>query len=154
MIVKGKCSSQKLELPVSCPWHAPVFMGAPPSTFFIANIIVFLPFKEEVSDLRFSETLKIAILATPVVIYMLLSRTLTEWQFWNFGVFEKNRNIIRICFCFNPRCGIWGCFRLSTAADYDLPHALARALFCQLQIVSARVWCLEFWGLFRGVYKC
>jgi hypothetical protein len=31
----------------------------------------------------------------------------------------------KFCFCFNPRCGIWGCFRLSTAADYDLPYALA-----------------------------
>jgi hypothetical protein len=30
-----------------------------------------------------------------------------------------------------------GCSRLSTAADYDLPHALAGAQFCQLQIVIA-----------------
>jgi hypothetical protein len=43
---------------------------------------------------------------------------------------------------------------LSTAADYDLPHALARAWFCQLQVVSVTVWCLEFWGLFRGLCKC
>ena len=27
-------------------------------------------------------------------------------------------------FCFIPRCGIWGCFRLPTAADYDLSCAL------------------------------
>jgi hypothetical protein len=62
----------------------------------------------------------------------------------------KNRNIMGIWFCFNPRCGIWGSFRLSTTADYDLPHALAGTWFCQLQIVSATVWHLEFWGLFRG----
>ena len=29
--------------------------------------------------------------------------------------------------------------RLSTAADYDLPRALAEVWFCQLQIVSAIV---------------
>ena len=45
-------------------------------------------------------------------------------KFW---ILLKNRNIIRLCFCFNPRYGIWGRFRLSTAADYDLPHALAGA---------------------------
>jgi hypothetical protein len=28
-------------------------------------------------------------------------------------------------FHFNPGCEIWGYFRLSTAADYDLPRALA-----------------------------
>ena len=28
---------------------------------------------------------------------------------------------------FNLRCGVWGCFRLPTIADYDLPHALAGA---------------------------
>jgi hypothetical protein len=46
-------------------------------------------------------------------------------QFWGFGFFEKPRSIIRICFHPDARCGIWGCFRLSAAADYDLPHALA-----------------------------
>jgi hypothetical protein len=34
----------------------------------------------------------------------------------NFGFFLKHRTIIRIEFCFNPRCGIWGYFRLSVAA--------------------------------------
>ena len=43
----------------------------------------------------------------------------------NFGIFEKHRKILVMCFHFNPRCGIWGWFRLSTAADYDLPRALA-----------------------------
>ena len=46
--------------------------------------------------------------------------------------------------------GIWGCFGLYGAADYDLPSALAEARFCQLQVVSSIVWCLEFWELFRG----
>ena len=40
-----------------------------------------------------------------------------------FASLKKHRNIIILCFCFNPRCRIWGCFRLSTAADYDLPCA-------------------------------
>jgi hypothetical protein len=37
----------------------------------------------------------------------------------------KNTNTMGMWFCFNPRYGIWDCFRLSTAADYDLPRALA-----------------------------
>jgi hypothetical protein len=37
---------------------------------------------------------------------------------------KKKRNSIRVCNRFNPRCGIWACFKLSTAADYDLPRAL------------------------------
>jgi hypothetical protein len=44
------------------------------------------------------------------------------WLIWSFGFFEKHRNM-KICFHFNPRCEIWGCFRLSTAADCDLPAA-------------------------------
>ena len=40
-----------------------------------------------------------------------------------------------ICFCFNPKCGVCSCFRLSTAADYDLSHALAGMGFCQLKII-------------------
>ena len=47
--------------------------------------------------------------------------------------FFKNRNVMWM-FCFNPRCGIWGCFRLSTAADCDLSHALAEAWFYQLKL--------------------
>lgn len=47
----------------------------------------------------------------------------------------------RVCVCvclfsLTPGMGIWGCSRLSTTAHYDLPHALAEAWFCQLQIVS------------------
>jgi hypothetical protein len=30
-----------------------------------------------------------------------------------------HRNNLRICFQFNPRCEIWGFFRLSMAADHD-----------------------------------
>jgi hypothetical protein len=46
----------------------------------------------------------------------------------NFGIlvsFKKHRNIVRICFHFNPRCGA---ARLPQAVhrSYDLPHALAR----------------------------
>lgn len=44
-------------------------------------------------------------------------------QFWHFDFFKTCRNIIRICFCFIPRYRTQGCIRLSTAADYDLPHA-------------------------------
>ena len=43
-----------------------------------------------------------------------------------------------------------GCFGHSTAADYDLPHALAEADFCQQQIVSVIVQHVEFWEFFRG----
>jgi hypothetical protein len=43
---------------------------------------------------------------------------------------------------------MWGCFGLLTAADCDLPAALAEVWFCQLQIVY-----LEFWELFRGHIK-
>jgi hypothetical protein len=38
-----------------------------------------------------------------------------------------------MCFYFNLRYKDVGCFRLSAATDYDLPHALAEAGFCQLQ---------------------
>jgi hypothetical protein len=58
-----------------------------------------------------------------------------------------------MCFHFNPRYEISGCFSLSTAADYDMPRALAGIWFCQLQIGFASVWCLEFWGPFRGYIK-
>jgi hypothetical protein len=37
-----------------------------------------------------------------------------------------------------------------SAADRDLPHALAEAWFCHLQIISAIMLCLEFWELSRG----
>ena len=58
------------------------------------------------------------------------SDSITDWCSENFGYLvslkkKKHRNVIRLCFCFNPRYRIWDCFRLSTAADYDLPHALA-----------------------------
>jgi hypothetical protein len=43
-----------------------------------------------------------------------------------------------------------GCY---TAADYDVPRALAEAWFCQLLIVSAIAWHLEFWEIFQRVYK-
>jgi hypothetical protein len=76
----------------------------------------------------------------------------------NFGVLvsskKSHRHILRMCFHFNPRCGLWGCLRLSTAADCDLPHALAGVRFCQWQIGSAIVWHLKFWGFFQRVYKC
>jgi len=35
------------------------------------------------------------------------------------------------CSVLIPGAGMWGCFGLSTAADQDLPHALAEAWFCQ-----------------------
>lgn len=33
----------------------------------------------------------------------------------------------KTCFCFNPRLGMWGCFRLFAATVHDLPHDLAQA---------------------------
>jgi hypothetical protein len=49
----------------------------------------------------------------------------------NFGFFfllkRIHRTIIRICFLLYIRCGMWGCLRSSTVADYDLPHAIAGA---------------------------
>jgi hypothetical protein len=44
----------------------------------------------------------------------------------NFCFSKNHRNIVSICLHFNFRCGgIWGFFRLSNAADYELPHVLA-----------------------------
>lgn len=37
-----------------------------------------------------------------------------EWHFWIFGFITEHRNSMRLCFHFNPWCGMWGCFRLST----------------------------------------
>jgi hypothetical protein len=46
---------------------------------------------------------------------------------------------------------MWGCFGLSTAADYDLPHVLTKAGFYQLQMVLelCDVW---NYGNFSEVY--
>jgi hypothetical protein len=41
----------------------------------------------------------------------------------NFDFFEKPKYYGNM-FHFNSRCGIQYCLRLSTAADYDLPHAV------------------------------
>ena len=62
------------------------------------------------------------------------------------------KKILRICFHFNPRCGIWGCFRLFTAADYDLPLAgvwflPAAGSFCDCMMFGIL-------GTFQRVYKC
>lgn len=66
-------------------------------------------------------------------------------------IFFKNTDIfiIKICFHFKPHVGGWGCLRFYTAADCDLPCALAGLWFWQLITVSERVWHLEFWRLFR-----
>lgn len=42
----------------------------------------------------------------------------------NFSLFKKHRNTIRLCFYFNPRCGIWGLVKLSAALDYGFPRSL------------------------------
>lgn len=63
-------------------------------------------------------------------------------------VFIKNLRIIRIVFCFNPGYGICDCFRLCPAANFDLPPAVPKEWFCQMQTVSVIGWCLElqtFW---------
>lgn len=47
------------------------------------------------------------------------------------------KNVGFVClFCFNQSCGIQGCFLLHTAAEYDLPRALAEAGFGPLHMVS------------------
>jgi hypothetical protein len=47
-------------------------------------------------------------------------------------------------FCFlNPRCGIWSCFRLSGAGDYDLPQALSRGIIftsCRSFLQLCDIW--------------
>lgn len=65
-------------------------------------------------------------------------RTLEIW-------FKKHRNIVRICFYFNPRGGIWGCFIAAMICFMLLP----KVWFCELQIVSAILWYLEFLEFFR-----
>jgi hypothetical protein len=40
---------------------------------------------------------------------------------------ENHGNIIRTYYHFNPKCGIRGCCRLTTEADYDLLSALTEA---------------------------
>ena len=45
--------------------------------------------------------------------------------------------LLKSVFILIPGVGVWGCFRLSATAD--LPHTVAGAWFCQLQIVSAIV---------------
>ena len=64
------------------------------------------------------------------------------------SVKKKHRNIIRMCFCFNPRCGDMGLLQ-NVWSSYDLLPALAGIWFCQLQILSAIVWHLEFLEFFR-----
>jgi len=66
---------------------------------------------------------------------------------------KTHRNIIRTCFHFNPRYRIRGCFRVSTAADCNLPHALSGAWFYQLQIVSMTV-TFGILRTFERIYKC
>lgn len=48
---------------------------------------------------------------------------------------------------------MWGCFRLPTAVDYDLPDALAEAWFYLLHTVSAVV-TFGILGTFQRLYKC
>ena len=59
------------------------------------------------------------------------------------------RNIIRMCFCFNHRCRIWG-FRLSTAADCGLPRTLNRAMILPAADSFCKYMTLEFWELLNG----
>ena len=59
----------------------------------------------------------------------------------------KTTEIEESAFVLNLRCGIRGCF---AAADHGLPRALAEAWFCQLQMVSAIVWCVESWEVSIG----
>jgi hypothetical protein len=69
--------------------------------------------------------------------------------------FKNHRNIIRRCFRFTPRCGMWGCFRLSTAVDCDLPHACSSQ---DLVLSPADSFCncvtFGILGTFQRVYTC
>jgi hypothetical protein len=57
--------------------------------------------------------------------------------------------IIKNVFILFPGVRIRSCF-VAVNYDFFLPYILLRAWFCQLQIVSAIVWHLEFWEFFRG----
>jgi len=80
-------------------------------------------------------------------------------------------------FCFNPRCGIYSCFRLSTAAKWDLspwfvlcsPGGMILAAeeslhlqFCILLLLSPLPHCCSWWSLlllvpiavFPGLLHC
>ena len=57
-------------------------------------------------------------------------------------------------FCFNLRCGDWGCFRLSRVDDIDKPQALSGA--CFLSAVHNFCICVKIdWNSvnFSKVYK-
>lgn len=58
-----------------------------------------------------------------------------------------------LCFQFNSRCEIWGCFRLSTAADYGLSCVLLGMILPAADFFRN---CVTFrmLGTFQGVYKC
>ena len=49
---------------------------------------------------------------------------------------------MRMCFHFNPRCGVRGCFRLSTA-DYDLPRSLVGMI---LPAADSKMWFCDVWN--------
>ena len=46
-----------------------------------------------------------------------ITRCTTVVRILAFWFLLKPEICYKMCFCFNPRCEIWGCFRLSIAAD-------------------------------------
>ena len=77
-----------------------------------------------------SDLLLMASLARFLIQLMTTSLKNKQWTLVRIFVSLKTHK-----YCKTPRCGTWGCFRLSIAADYDLPCALTEAWFCQLQVV-------------------
>lgn len=68
-----------------------------------------------------------------------------------FFLFLKDGNIIRICFHFSPRYGVWGCV---TAADYDLPCVLGGVWFFSAAGCFCDYVTFGILGTFQRVYKC
>lgn len=77
-------------------------------------------------------------------------------QFWSFVSLKKHRNIIRLCFPFNPRYRIRCCFRPSPAAVCSLCSRIWLVLFVVVLPSADSVCdCVTFGllGTFQRVYK-
>lgn len=59
------------------------------------------------------------------------------WEFWDFGLLKKYRNIIGMCFSFNPRCGGAG---LRPAGAYESLHGLADGWIWDMIVWHSGLW--------------
>lgn len=71
----------------------------------------------------------------------------------NFSSLKNTEILLRIDFYLNTRWRIWGCFRLSPAADYDLLHALAEVWFLSAAYSSCDYVTFGILGSFQRVFK-